>query len=253
MEAETGPWRLVRQLHDWATAIPWVAWLELAGSLGRGAGDEQSDIDAGLGVSDAEPREVLRDRTLAAVREFASVADDHVQPWGDGDHLMVQYADGRQLSLVVLPACYRTGLPPGATALLDRHGALSQTRRPASADATQEQLREWAFLSWWGLADVVKHAERGNVWRAITSLNEVRDLVWRLHAAALGVDYPLFGAVSVENADLPAPQGISATLPASDTAQDIVAAASATALVLTPLTARHDVAGLRAVAMRRLG
>lgn len=253
MVDDTGPWRLAHQLNQWAEATPWVEWLELSGSLGRGAGDELSDVDAGIGVSELEPLEVLRNRALTAVRQFAAVADDLVQPLGPGDHLVVQYADGRQLSLVVFPASFRQGLPPGATALVDRTGALAEPRRPGSADATPDQLREWAFLAWWGLADVGKHARRGRVWRAITSLNEVRDLAWRLHAAELGVDYPLFGAVSVENADLPAPQAISATLPASDRPADILAAARATGEVLAPLTAHHRVDGVRAVALDRLG
>ena len=254
MDKQTGPWRLVRRLEAWAAATPWVDWLELAGSLGRGAGDERSDVDAGIGVSAGQPLESLAQQALQAVRGFAAVTDELVQPWGDGNvHLVVQYTDGRQLSLVVLPTTYREGLPPGATALLDRTGALSQPRRPGAADASPEQQREWAFLAWWGLADVVKHAERGRPWRAITSLNEVRDLAWRLHAAELGVEYPIFGAVSVENADLPAPQGISATLPLSAEIVGILTAARAMARVLDPLTAELGIRGLRDVTLGRLG
>jgi hypothetical protein len=252
MGDETGPWRLVRQLQEWAVDTTWVDWLELAGSLGRGAGDEESDVDAGIGVTDVESYEALRDQALDAARGFAPVAEVLVQPLGHADHLVVQYVDGRQLSLVVLPAAFRTGLPPGAVALLDRRGALADVRRPGSADASPEQLREWAFLGWWGLGDVAKHARRGRVWRAITSLNEVRDHAWRLHAARLGVDYPVFGAVSVENADLPAPQGIAGTLPTSDAAGAVLTAAQAMARVLTPLTQDLGVDGLRAIMLQRL-
>ncbi len=44
------PWDLVDRLHRWAEAQPWIDWLELGGSLGRGAGDAWSDLDAGIGV-----------------------------------------------------------------------------------------------------------------------------------------------------------------------------------------------------------
>lgn len=52
-----GPSELVAQLADWAQDTAWVDWLELAGSLGRGAGDHWSDVDAGIGVNpDPESR-----------------------------------------------------------------------------------------------------------------------------------------------------------------------------------------------------
>ena len=181
------------------------------------------------------------------------MADELVQPWGDNVHLVVQYADGRQLSLVVMPAESRPGLPPQALALLDTQGRLGTPWQPTSLAASPGQQREWAYLAWWGLSDVAKHARRGAVWRAITSLNEVRDLAWRLHASGLVVDYPVFGAVSVENAGLPVPQGIEATLPVSSRPPDVLAAARSLALVLQPLTAEHQVDGVRAVALDRLG
>ena len=212
-----------------------------------------SDVDAGLGVADGLPYEELRDATLTAVLGFAPVADSIVQPYGDGlDHLVVQYADGRQLSLVVMPAARRQGLPPGSVAALDRDGVLQQPYHPPSLASSPAQQREWAFLAWWGLGDVAKHAVRGSVWRALHSLDEVRDLAWQLHAASLGVDYPGFGAVSVENAGLAAPGGLAASLPATAERDEIVRAANALALVLEPLSAPFAVEGLRAVVLERL-
>src|ERR1700710_2811047 len=101
MTKESGPWRLVRQLRDWAEATPWCLWVELGGSLGRGAGDELSDVDAGIGVSVDAGR--ARAAAMAAVGEFAPVAGRMVQRLGTLDHLMVQYRNGRQLSLVIDP------------------------------------------------------------------------------------------------------------------------------------------------------
>ncbi|HEY9408025.1 MAG TPA: hypothetical protein VIP77_00465 [Jiangellaceae bacterium] len=258
MTDHAGPWEIVERLRGWAADTPWCEWVELGGSLARGAGDAWSDVDAGLGVlTDGVAFAERRDIALAAAGTFAQVADTLVQPYGTGDrpadHLVVQYADGRQLSLVVMPAENRPGLPPGSRAVLDRAGRLSTPYVPPVASADAGQVREWAFLAWWALADVAKHARRASVWRAIGALDEARTHVWQVHAAALGLDYPGYGAVSVENAAGASPAGIEQTLPAAATAPAILAAARALADVLDPLAAAHDVDGVRAEARRRLG
>ena len=258
MTDDTGPWEIVERLRDWAADMPWCEWVELGGSLARGAGDAWSDVDAGLGVlTDGVAFAERRDVALAAARAFAPVADTLVQPYGTddrpADHLVVQYADGRQLSLVVMPAENRPGLPTGSRAILDRAGRLSTSYVPPVANAGAAQVREWAFLAWWALSDVAKHAGRGSVWRAIGALDEARAHAWRLHAAALGLGYPGYGAVSVENAAGPSPAGIERTLPAAATAPEVLAAARALVDVLDPLAAAHDVGGVRAEARRRLG
>jgi hypothetical protein len=254
VDPTTGPWQLVEQLRAWAAGVDWCVWLELGGSLGRGAGDEESDVDAGLGVSEAILYGDARNEVLNAARGFAPVADDVVQPFGVGmEHLIVQYADGRQLSLVVSPAANRKGLPPGSRALLDRNGVLQQQWNPDALTAPPGQLREWAFLAWWGLGDVAKHAARGKVWRAVASLNEARDLTLQLYAASVGVDYPVFGAVSLQNADVTLPLGLEASLPSAADPAELLRAARALATELQPLSAAHQVEGLRAVVCRRLG
>lgn len=257
----TGPWELVERLRSWAEATSWCEWLELAGSLARGAGDELSDVDAGLGVlieggSYAE----RRDAALEAARGFATVADTLVQHLGTAekpaDHLVVQYSDGRQLSVVVMPAGERPGLPPGSRALLDRTGRLATPFVPSSATADDEQQREWAYLAWWALSDVAKHAGRGAVWRAVESLHEARTHAWRLHAARLELDYPGFGVVSVENVDGERPVAMDRTLPASADPADLLAAARVLADVLDELAAGRSgalgVDGVRTEALRRL-
>lgn len=74
------PSELVASLTAWAEAQPWIDWLELGGSLGRGAGDAWSDIDAGLGVVEGEDLEVRRDEALLAIAGFAPVADTWCSP-----------------------------------------------------------------------------------------------------------------------------------------------------------------------------
>ena len=168
------------------------------------------------------------------------------------DHLIIQYEDGRQLSLVVSPGHLRPGLPPGARAPFDRTGQLAAAWHPDSLKATQRELREWGFLAWWALLDVVKHTERRTLWRAVTALDEARGLTWKLHAAALGVDYPMFGAVSVDNANLAAPQGLEKSLPARLDPAAITAGARALAATLAPLTADLDVDRIHRLADERV-
>ena len=254
-DSDGDPWQLVAQLRVWAAATPWCLWVELAGSLGRGAGDARSDVDAGIGVDAGKSFTEARDEAVAAASTFAAVADTLIQPFGTdppADHLAIQYTDGRQLSLVVTPAHLRPGLPPGALALFDRSGQLSNPWSPDSLTASPSQVREWAFLAWWALLDVTKHTKRQTMWRALTALDEARSLTWKLHAASLGVDYPVFGPVSVENAGLPAPPGLDRSLPAEPDPVLLYAAAQVLAAALRPLTAGSDVDAIGRLARQRL-
>jgi len=250
------PWQLVDQLCSWAEATEWCQWVELAGSLARDAGDHRSDVDAGVGVEQDFPFSRARDEALDAMLGFSPVADSLVQVLGTDpaptEHLIIQYQDGRQLSVVVSLAQLRPGLPPGARAVFDRAGQLAKPWKPESLSASSAQTREWAFLAWWALSDVAKHSERGSIWRALTSLDEARAMTWRLHAASLGVDYPTFGAVSVENANLPAPIGMAHTMVAKPDRQLILSAATALSVVLESLTAELEVAGMSQLAMGRI-
>jgi hypothetical protein len=75
------PWTIVDSLTRWASETEWCDWLELAGSLGRGAGDEWSDVDAGLGVDlDGATYLDRRDAVLDAAREFADGGGTLIQP-----------------------------------------------------------------------------------------------------------------------------------------------------------------------------
>lgn len=254
-DLESGPWQLVAQLKDWAEATSWCQWLELAGSLGRGAGDARSDVDAGIGVDSGQPFAEARDEAYAAATAFAPVADSLIQSLSSDprvDHLVIQYEDGRQLSLVVSLGHLRPGLPPGARAPFDRSGQLSTPWRPDSLTASPDQLREWAFLAWWALLDVTKHSERRSLWRALTSLDEARGLTWKLHAASQGVDYPAFGPVSVENAGKPAPDGVEHSLPARPDPTLILAAAKALVTALRPLSTGLDVDRIQRLAIEQL-
>jgi hypothetical protein len=230
-----------------------VDWLEVGGSLGRDAGDEWSDIDAGIGVvEDGVP---IADRVAAAraaARGFAPVADSIVQDLGGRPHLIVVFEDGRQLSLVVTPGTTRDGLPPQSKALLDRSDRLA-TALPGSRWApTTEQLREWSFEAWICVGDATRHAVRGHPWRALRSLTEARDFAWQLWAASERVTYPQFGAVSVENAGLSGPTGMERTLPGTLAAPHVLKSARELSDILSTLTAAHGVDGVERVVRARI-
>ncbi len=121
---------LLEHLLDAAEAEPAFRWLELGGSLARDAGDELSDIDAGLGIADSQ-----WPAAVASVEEVIGragpAADSFRQPFPGQDgqtgwHLFTLYETGLQLSLVVLPSSWRAGLPPLAVALYDADGQLSR-------------------------------------------------------------------------------------------------------------------------------
>ena len=248
----SSPRDLVDALDRWARDTPWVDWLELAGSLGRGGGDALSDVDAGLGLGAGDGVAERGEQVLAAVLAFAPVAASHVQRWGErAAHLIVMYRDGGQLSLVVSPGEARPGLPPQAVALLDRSGRLADDLPKERWDPDGETVREWAFLAWVAVGDAARHAHRGHPWRALRSLTEAREEVWKLWADRLDLVFPQFGAVTVENADAEPPPGVTDTHPATLEPDALLAAAAAMARVLRGVGAPAP-DGLAAVVEARL-
>lgn len=264
-----GLWALVDQLRTYLTSTSWCDWLEVGGSLGRGAGDERSGVDAAVGVNTATTTRTASSAALRAVLSFAPVAAHlstasgsqrvraaHQAEDPESNHHAVQYADGRQLSLVMMPTVRRSGLPAGSIAVLDRGRRLQHEYRSSLVSADPTAIGEWAFLAWWELGDADKHLGRGAVWQALASLEDARRHAWQLYAARIQVDYPAFGAVSVENGARPAPCWMSATYPTS-----IGPAAIRVSLLrladglaeLTEVSDRGDASGgLRALMLDRL-
>jgi len=236
-----GPRALVAELESWATATSWVIWLELSGSLGRGAGDRYSDVDAGIGVSEVGHLDSIE----AAVSDFGAVAARVREPFGAGmTHLITVYRDGRQLSLVVMPEDGRRGLPPEAMALVDKAGHLREKLDRNRWDPDDTEMRRWTFMSCLGAADALKHAARGRMWRAIRSLSEARDLYLQLIAAREGVVFPQFGAVSLENANRPIPLTIAQTLPTSLSPGAVASSVRALVRHLEPFVDAYGLTGL---------
>ncbi|HEX7196770.1 MAG TPA: hypothetical protein VF364_08050 [Candidatus Limnocylindria bacterium] len=219
-----------------------VRVLELQCSIARGAGDDLSDLDLGMAVAD-EDWERVADDLPARLRRLAPTVDllAHAIPeWGSRPHrrLFVQYADGRQLDLVVQPAGAVSGRVAGAVVLHDPDGRLAEPRTPRSATATAEDVRAWEVLGWESLADAAKYLRRGSQWEALARVDQARDLVLRLWAVAEDVPYPAFGLTSLLDVEPPRlPDGLDATAARANLAE-LATAARACAELLRSAAAR---------------
>lgn len=192
-------------LLEFVAGDPRFRFVELCCSAARGAADELSDLDLGLGVAD-EAWPAASEAVLPAARRMGDVvgALAHRMPeWGDAPHVrvFVQFASGPQLDLVAFPATRRTGLPAGSVALYDPDGRLSLPMEVPIRTATDSDVGEWTFLAWVALLDLDKYATRGSAWEALERLHEARGYVWRLHAVGRGVDYPAFGITGLLDAE----------------------------------------------------
>jgi hypothetical protein len=255
--------RVMAGLADHCEAWPRAVSLLVGCSLGRGAADALSDIDAALGVD--APRGEAGARTVdsvealvvAALPELGALVDVlRTRTGPPGEHvrgIFAQFADGTQLDLAVVAAAQieerrrRGGAPdflplyeapggpglpqPGGHLLADEEAAGAGT--PAAYTVTGDQLREWAFRGWCALTDADKYLRRGSLWEAHARLHDARQHIWALWAAAQGAMYPWHGLSQVLDHD-PGnlPPGIESTVASLDP-RDLRRAACASAEVLT--------------------
>ena len=258
-EELTAQRRVLTGLVDRCEAWPLATSLVVGCSLGRGAADELSDIDAALGVdaqrgeAGARRIETMEAMVVAALPELGALVDVLRHPTGPASQhvrrIFAQFADRTQLDLAVvadadIEARRLAGGAPDFVSLYQAPASAgSDPRMPADGDAsggeprdayavTGEQVREWAFLGWIALIDADKYLRRGSVWEAHSRLQETRHRIWALWAAAQGAMYPWHGLSQVldhDPADLP--PGIESTVAGLDAA-DLRRAARASAGVL---------------------
>jgi hypothetical protein len=213
---------------DRCEAWPQVTLFLVGCSLGRGAGDALSDIDAALGV-DSEPSAGVAERVraaeamvVAALPEIGAVVD--VLRHGVGTAADIQDR-------------LRGGGAPDFVSLYQDGDNQPDGEEGAAYAVTGDQVREWAFLGWSALIDADKYLRRGSLWEAHNRLNEARHQIWALWAAAQGALYPWHGLSQVLDHD-PGnlPPGIESTVAGLDAA-DLRRAARASAAVLTTVSA----------------
>ena len=254
--------RVMASLADRCETWPLAMSLQVGCSLGRGAADALSDIDAALGV-DTPRGEVGAGRigtvealVVAALPEMGALVDVLRHRTGsDSQHvrrIFAQFADGTQLDLAVVAAAdietrsraggapdfiplYQAPARPGAGEPDEQApvGGSAPGSEPLAAYAvTGEQVREWAFRGWCALIDADKYLQRGSLWEAHSRLHEARHYIWVLWAVAHGAMYPWHGLSQVLDHD-PGnlPPGIESTVAGLDAA-DLRRAARASAQVL---------------------
>ncbi|MGH3247334.1 MAG: hypothetical protein ACRDOI_14155 [Trebonia sp.] len=254
--------RVMARLTDRCEAWPLAMSLLVGCSLGRGAADALSDIDAALGVdaprgeAGAGTIRTVEAMVVAALPETGALVDVLRHDTGPaGQHarrIFAQFADGTQLDLAVVAEAeiearrraggapdfiplYQASAQPGAgepDGKAPAGGSESGAPRAAYA-VTGEQVREWAFHGWCALIDADKYLRRGSLWEAHSRLHEARHHIWALWAAAHGALYPWHGlsqALDHDPGNLP--PGIEFTVAGLD-APGLRLAARASATVLT--------------------
>jgi hypothetical protein len=269
--------RVMTGLLDCCENWPQATSLLVGCSLGRGAADALSDIDAALGV-DAAPGEAgagvvgsVEAMVVAALPDFGRVVDVLRHRTGPAEQhvrrIFAQFTDGTQLDLAVVAQAgidvrLRSGGAPDFVPLYQASwpsasggepGEEKEARdpgEPATAYAvTGEQVREWAFHGWCALIDADKYLRRGSLWEAHARLHEARHHIWALWAAAHGALYPWHGLSQVLDHDAGnLPPGIESTVAGLDAAglrRAALAAAQALATASEAAARRHP-AGLPA-------
>jgi hypothetical protein len=250
--------RVMAGLVDRCEAWPLATSLLVGCSLGRGAADALSDIDAALGV-DADRGQAGAERVgtvealvVAALPQLGPLVDVLRHRTGPADEwvrrIFAQFADGTQLDLAVVAEANieerrSHGGAPDFVPLYQASGDAPAADsapggQPAAAYAVSgEQVREWAFLGWCALIDADKYLRRESWWEAHSRLHEARDHIWALWAAARGAMYPWHGLSQVLDHD-PGnlPPGIESTVTGLDPA-DLRRAARASTGILAAVSA----------------
>jgi len=182
--------RVITGLADLCEAWPLAASLLVGCSLGRGAADALSDIDAALGIdapcgaAGAERVGTAEAMVVAALPELGGLIDVLRHRTGPADQwvrrIFAQFADGTQLDLTVVAQAgiearrrgggapdfipvYQVPAPLGSVepdARTPASGSAPGGAPPAAYAVTGEQVREWAFLGWCALIDTDKYLRR---------------------------------------------------------------------------------------------
>ena len=204
-----------------AERVPGIRVLVVGCSIGRGAADELSDVDAMYAVVETAWNDALRD-SAGVVRRVGDVIDMHQQIIDPANrelppyqHTFAQYASGVQLDLVVALARERQAPRPDWIVLYDPDGRIVGEAK--SSAATEEHVRQWMHIGLVHLSACAKYLTRGSLWEANAQLDAARAELWRLWAVAERIADPQYGLTAVLDApDAPMPENIEATVAGLD-------------------------------------
>lgn len=200
---------------------PGIRVLVVGCSIGRGAADELSDIDAMYGVAAAGWQDAVRE-SAALVRRIGDLIDMYQQIIEPADralpayqHTFAQYATGVQIDLVLAVARERQAPRPDWVVLYDPDERITGDARASAA--TEEQVRQWMYVALVHLSMCAKYLTRGSLWEAQAQLDATRAELWRLWGAAERIADPQYGLTAVLDApDCPMPENIEASVGSLD-------------------------------------
>ena len=201
------------RLFDATQADSRIRAFRIRGSIARGTGDEFSDLDTSIWISDDEYEATLVDLP-ALVRSIRPTLDILFETPGS-PYLFVQFADGVQLELSSGRASEASGRDHGVVVLLDRDGLRDEPYQPTPA--WDESL--WLGWAWMALVDIDKYLRRDSLWHALTMLEKARSLLLRHHALATGMREPEYGIASLLNDGGRLPEGLESTVARLDAAE----------------------------------
>jgi hypothetical protein len=193
--------------------------LQVQGSVGRGAGDRYSDLDVGAVVA-AEAWPAIAQDLPALIRRLGDVVDDYYefQPYGSATPQVlrswIQYENGIQLDLLLVPSTAVLGSGPDGRTLFDLDGMLPRTDNPMRRSEPTEIAR-WSFICWGALAETAKNVARNRPVSAIEWLNSARRATISCWAAGHDLDFAAYANVVAATIDVSGPwlEGLEVTYP----------------------------------------
>jgi hypothetical protein len=172
--------------------------LQVQGSVGRGTADRHSDLDLGLVVDDASWPAIAAEVPAKVIR-WGEVVDGRNQllPSPDAPDALstwMQFADGIQLDLLVVPTSRFLGSGPDGKTLFDPHEVILPTDHPQRLTDIPT-VSKWALTCWQSLTETAKYLERGLPLTALEWLNPARQATISCWAAAHGLEFAGFANV----------------------------------------------------------
>lgn len=172
-------------------------------SIGRGAADGLSDVDAYIGIAPEHWPAYLRD-TDAMLRRLGDVADSfHKRLPQDGSEpgqlTWALYASGVPMELVIARAPELIHPKTDWVVLYDPDQRVGEVQLPKVA--SPDDVREWAYDAWSTLLLCAKYLKRRSRWEALETLHIARTRLWRVWAASRAIPDPQFGLTAALDSD----------------------------------------------------
>jgi hypothetical protein len=218
LPAQLGPQRdVITGLLNEARKDARIRLLVVGCSIGRGAADALSDVDALYGVAESDWDKAIRE-SAGLVRRVAPLIDLYqaTLPPASPDahayqHTFAQYANGVQIDLVVTVAREQQAPRPDWVVLYDpdeRVGEAAKIEAPS-----EDRVRGWVYACLIHLSACAKYLTRGSLWEARTQIDLARTDLWRVWAVAQHVPDPQYGLTAILDArDPQLPSRIEATI-----------------------------------------